>query len=203
MGVSASDLGPRLLGLCLLLPLVVMVLAGGGWLLAACLFVAFMMIAEFALLILSERSQQALLIVSLSALVLGSYLAMPVWFVWLLSLLAGGLVWRLSNRLSALFCLLVIACLSMLFALVQGPEGRALLILLALVIAAVDSGAWLTGRLLGGPKLALKISPGKTWSGLQAARWRAVLPGILLPAGCKPGPYSACPSFSFWRCWPR
>lgn len=193
MGVSASDLGPRLLGLCLLLPLVVMVLAGGGWLLAACLFVAFMMIAEFALLILSERSQQALLIVSLSALVLGSYLAMPVWFVGLLAGLAGGLVWRLSSRLTALFCLLVITCLYLLLALVQGPEGRTLLILLALVIAAVDSGAWLTGRLLGGPKLAPKISPGKTWSGAAGGTLAGCVAGYFAASWLQAGPLFSLP----------
>lgn len=36
---------------------------------------------------------------------------------------------------------------------------------LILVIWGTDIGAYLAGRLLGGPKLAPRISPGKTWSG--------------------------------------
>ena len=40
-----------------------------------------------------------------------------------------------------------------------------LIIILGLVIAT-DTGAYFTGRALGGPKLAPKISPSKTWAGL-------------------------------------
>lgn len=36
---------------------------------------------------------------------------------------------------------------------------------LLLVIWGTDIGAYLAGRLIGGPKLAPRISPGKTWSG--------------------------------------
>lgn len=193
MGVSASDIGPRLIGLCVLLPLVVMVLAGGGWLLAACLFVALMMIFEFAGLILADRSQQGLLIFGLSALLLGSFLMFPFWYAGLLTLLAGGLVWRLSNRISALFCLFLIACIFGLFALIKGPEGQAMLIVLALVIAAVDSGAWLVGRLLGGPKLAPKISPGKTWSGAAGGTLAGCIAGFFAASWLEAGQLFSLP----------
>lgn len=43
--------------------------------------------------------------------------------------------------------------------------GRANVIGLALVIWGSDIGAYLAGRAIGGPKLAPRISPGKTWSG--------------------------------------
>ncbi|MEM7073314.1 MAG: phosphatidate cytidylyltransferase [Pseudomonadota bacterium] len=33
------------------------------------------------------------------------------------------------------------------------------------VVASCDSAAWLAGRSIGGPKLAVKISPNKTWAG--------------------------------------
>ena len=49
-----------------------------------------------------------------------------------------------------------------------------LVLAIILVIAAADIGAYFTGRRLGGPKLASKISPGKTWSG--------ALGGIVLAA---------------------
>ncbi len=54
------------------------------------------------------------------------------------------------------------------------PGGRlaALLWIVALVVAA-DTGAYLVGRTIGGPKLAPRISPNKTWSGLGGAvAWR-------------------------------
>lgn len=40
-----------------------------------------------------------------------------------------------------------------------------LVLAIILVIAAADIGAYFTGRRFGGPKLAHRISPGKTWSG--------------------------------------
>jgi phosphatidate cytidylyltransferase len=39
------------------------------------------------------------------------------------------------------------------------------MIFLLAVVWSSDIGAYLAGRLIGGPKLAPRISPGKTWSG--------------------------------------
>jgi phosphatidate cytidylyltransferase len=47
--------------------------------------------------------------------------------------------------------------------------GRYLLIIILLLIVATDVGAYFAGRLIGGPKIAPKISPSKTWAGLGGA----------------------------------
>lgn len=39
-------------------------------------------------------------------------------------------------------------------------------VLLVGIVIAIDVGAYFTGRTLGGPKIAPRISPSKTWSGL-------------------------------------
>ncbi len=44
--------------------------------------------------------------------------------------------------------------------------GVAAIFFLFLVVWSADTAAYFTGRAIGGPKLAPKISPGKTWSGL-------------------------------------
>jgi phosphatidate cytidylyltransferase len=44
-----------------------------------------------------------------------------------------------------------------------GGWGNVLFVLL--VVWATDVGAYLVGRLIGGPRLAPRISPGKTWAG--------------------------------------
>lgn len=47
----------------------------------------------------------------------------------------------------------------------NGEEGAALAIGLILTIWASDTGAYFAGKAIGGPKLALSISPKKTWAG--------------------------------------
>ncbi len=45
-------------------------------------------------------------------------------------------------------------------------NGTGLALALLLCIWASDSGAYFTGKAIGGPKMAPKISPNKTWAGL-------------------------------------
>ena len=63
--------------------------------------------------------------------------------------------------------------------------GRWDMLFLVLVIWASDIGAYLVGRLVGGPKLAPAISPGKTWSGAVGGLVAAGLvgSGVALWAG--------------------
>jgi phosphatidate cytidylyltransferase len=50
--------------------------------------------------------------------------------------------------------------------------------IVALVIAA-DTGAYAAGRSIGGPKLAPRISPNKTWAGLGGAVVSAAVVGVI------------------------
>ncbi len=50
---------------------------------------------------------------------------------------------------------------------------------IVLVVIATDSFAYLSGKLLQGPKLAPRISPGKTWTGLIGGACGAGLAGLL------------------------
>lgn len=71
----------------------------------------------------------------------------------------------------------------------QDPEaGRGLVIWLLAVVWATDIAAFFAGRAIGGPRLAARISPNKTWSGacggiVGAVLVGAALCGVLLPAG--------------------
>jgi phosphatidate cytidylyltransferase len=58
-----------------------------------------------------------------------------------------------------------IGVLALLWLRLQPEQGLSNTLFLVMVIWGTDIGAYLVGRLLGGPKLAPGISPGKTWSG--------------------------------------
>ncbi len=58
------------------------------------------------------------------------------------------------------------------------PNGYRWVLLLAAIVWGGDVGAYLVGRLVGGPRLAPSISPGKTWSGAIGGTLIAVLAGM-------------------------
>ena len=75
--------------------------------------------------------------------------------------------WRMAGVAYILLpALSLLAIRHMEFAQSDDASFYATLYPLAMVIAT-DTGAYFTGRLLGGPKLMPKISPKKTWSGLM------------------------------------
>jgi phosphatidate cytidylyltransferase len=59
--------------------------------------------------------------------------------------------------------------------------GTAVLYLLA-VAATADTAAYAAGRLIGGPKLAPRVSPNKTWSGFAAGLLAPALVGVAFAA---------------------
>jgi phosphatidate cytidylyltransferase len=58
-------------------------------------------------------------------------------------------------------------------------SGLATLLWLLFLVWAVDSAAYTAGNLIGGPKLAPRISPSKTWAGLAGGALGAAVIGYL------------------------
>ena len=85
--------------------------------------------------------------------------------------LAVGLGWRgaRGGKLAS-FAFGAVYVLAPLVALVwlraDPVYGRAVLFWLLAVVWATDIGAYFTGRAIGGPKIAPRFSPKKTWAGL-------------------------------------
>jgi phosphatidate cytidylyltransferase len=65
----------------------------------------------------------------------------------------------------------------------NAPSGLADLLLVVLVVWGCDIGAYVTGRLIGGRKLAPRLSPGKTWSGAAGGLVCGTLSGVAVAAG--------------------
>ncbi len=59
------------------------------------------------------------------------------------------------------------------------PSGLAIVLLVMLTVWSSDTGAYIVGRAIGGPKLAPAVSPSKTWSGAAGGLLAACLLGAL------------------------
>ncbi len=69
----------------------------------------------------------------------------------------------------------------------DNQAGRANVLFLFLVVWASDIGAYMAGRLIGGPKLAPAVSPNKTWSGAAGGFLAAILIGTAISQLMAPG----------------
>ncbi len=70
--------------------------------------------------------------------------------------------------------------LALLWLYAREGIGRELVIWIIAVVIACDVGAYFVGRALRGPKLAPRISPGKTWSGAAGGVAAALVAGVAL-----------------------
>jgi phosphatidate cytidylyltransferase len=109
-------------------------------------------------------------------------------FIWLVALVGFGecvllvpkatakAIWRVLGMVAA-------AAYFGIAAWVMGSLDLYYLIAAVGVVIFTDTGAYFTGRAIGGPKIAPRISPSKTWAGLFggmafAALWLAIVAGV-------------------------
>jgi phosphatidate cytidylyltransferase len=69
----------------------------------------------------------------------------------------------------------------------DNAAGQANVLFLFLVVWASDIGAYMAGRLFGGPKIAPAISPNKTWAGAAGGLAGAMLVGVATAVLLAPG----------------
>lgn len=109
------------------------------------------------------------------AAIMGAFVAGALVFV---VAMADGRRLRLWVAVGVLY--IGLPAVAMIWLRGHGEAGRALMLWLLLTIWATDSGAFFAGRLIGGPKLAPRISPKKTWAGLGGAVVSAAWVGIIV-----------------------
>ena len=108
-------------------------------------------------------------------------------------LFVAALVTRMKHRLllAAAVPYIALSCVALDWIRTEnGADGLALFLFLLLAIWATDIGAYAAGRTIGGPKLAPRISPKKTWAGLIGGMLSAALVGLavaLFADAARPG----------------
>ena len=181
-----ADLGPRLLSALVLIAIAVGGLYFGGY------FFAVLVGAAFAgcyrewerMITLKPLTPVGAALVGLLAL---SALAYQAWGMTgvlvgvLVAIAIAGLtdrsllLWRAAGL--TFFGLVIVAAIAMRGA---GFEGALLGIYLGFVVWMTDTGAFFTGRQIGGEKLAPDISPSKTWSGAVGGFGFGTLAGLVV-----------------------
>jgi len=110
-------------------------------------------------------------------------LQQPVYFLFI-ALLISAVILAIMGRKNARWTsggLLYALCLPVTLALIRdGEAGLNAVLFLYTVVWTTDSAAYFSGRTLGGPKLAARISPGKTWSGALGGTIAACIIGLLV-----------------------
>jgi phosphatidate cytidylyltransferase len=90
---------------------------------------------------------------------------------------------------------ILVPCVALIWLRQSVDDGRGLLLLIFAIVWSADTGGYVAGRLVGGPKLSPLVSPAKTWAGaaggLVAGAIAATIGGPVLFGEAAVGAYAA------------
>lgn len=191
----SEGLKTRLVSAVVLIPISIGFVYVGGWPFALSLiFVVSLMAFEWNRLVLgvAHKSRVKAYVVIFTGFMTG-VLALGLEGQWAFALLLTGLATVLVYFLAAQQKLkagwpaigvpyLFLPMLSFIWlrAGVDGAYGIATIVWVLLVVWGSDSGGYIAGKSIGGPKLAPRISPNKTWSGFAGGLALAMLAGLIV-----------------------
>ena len=92
--------------------------------------------------------------------------------------IAKGERFSLPGWLAAGVVYVGLPCLALEWIRIIPGYGLETLLWVLALVWATDTGAYVAGRAIGGPKLAPRISPNKTWAGLAGGSGAAMLVGL-------------------------
>jgi len=182
-----SNLSLRIISAAVILPVVLLALWYGGWAFAALLglFGAVMCWEWSSLCGARSMAEQGPMVLAAAVAPLLAHFG-PVSHA--LGLLCGvtalvlivGLFRRSENLVFLVLGLpyVGVTMIATVWLRAMAEGGLVTVLWIILIVVATDVGAYFTGRKLGGPKLAPRISPNKTWSGLLGGMACAGLMGL-------------------------
>lgn len=184
-GRSGDGLKARIISAIVMAPVVLAAVIVGGWAFNALVVVlALVAAAEWGRLIVPDRTRA---VAGILILGVGVALAVDMLAGTGAALMAVGLIALALYPVSVAMGLhhsryvafgvpyVAIGGIAVVWLRVEPSGSLTLLLYLFFVIWATDIGAYIAGKTIGGPKLAPRISPKKTWAGLL---------GAVVSAGC-------------------
>jgi phosphatidate cytidylyltransferase len=185
--VRFADLGLRLAsGLALAVVALLDLWAGGAWAAGFVIVVLVLMLWEYHRMVTGAGEPTA---PGLAASALAGTAAIVATAAWgtpagLGTLAVGAAAVALAGRpwsgwLVAGFLYMTLAMGALIVLRARDPEGVFLILWLVLVVVTTDVGAYFVGRSVGGRKLWVRVSPGKTWSGALGGLAFAAFTGLL------------------------
>ena len=185
---SGSALGARIASALVMVPVaLVIVWYGGPWIAGLAALASALMAWEWGRLVgRSSGVTGGLLLAGIAAIpvLVGAYAA-----TWL-GLLVGIAVILGQQRLAgarnatpvwtaAGLAWIIGPCICFVWLRADPVAGRATVFWLLAVVWAIDTAAYIAGKTIGGPKLAPRISPKKTWAGLIGGVLAAIIVGLV------------------------
>lgn len=164
---------------------------GGGWSLGFAALAGALMVREWRRISLQKIGLDiaSVQVAAVAGAVVLAWLGQPIWaFIFLLSIAGAG--WIGDQFLGrdgfwSFVGTIYIGLGAGLFLMLRElPEqGFAAVLWLLLIVVTTDVGAYFAGRLMGGPKLWPRVSPGKTWSGAIGGAALAVFAAVMFKIG--------------------
>ena len=165
-----SDLSSRLITAIILIPLIYLVYKGGWPALAIVLVVGAIMATEIADILrlpIGSLSYGGVIAAitgpAVLAVLMPDLVAQYALFVMVAAIVA--LIQLCPSWVARGIAISLCLCLYSIVMILGMDGGSGWIAFAVVVIIAADSMAYFGGRMIGGPKLAEKISPSKTWSG--------------------------------------
>ncbi|MCB1689886.1 MAG: phosphatidate cytidylyltransferase [Halioglobus sp.] len=100
--------------------------------------------------------------------------------LWVKGYPQSGVIWRSVLMRSAMGLLILVPGWMAAVYLLSFPPGGLLMVILVIVTATADIGAYFTGKRFGRHKLAVAVSPAKTWEGFWGGVAASSLLAVLL-----------------------
>ena len=192
-----SELTLRVMSAAVILPLAIAAIWSGGWYFGGMvLLIAAAMGWELSRLC-GTGPVLGLIVIAVLLLVAGlSFAGLPR--EGLACAIVGTIIAVAASRIGAVeapnlfaagVAYISLALLSIVWLRVAENAGLVPFCWMVAVVVATDIGAYFAGRGIGGPKLAPRVSPAKTWSGLAGGAVCAALAGALILAATGGGGY--------------